>query len=78
MKTAAEMRSFSEKYTRVKNFLLGVKLDKCAFEEVESALKPDKGGSNPALVLSMPIGYTPKIKRTIHQQYRPLLFYIAL
>lgn len=42
MKTAAEMRSFSEKYSLVKNFLLGIKLDKCAFEEVESALKPDE------------------------------------
>ncbi len=42
MKTAKEMRAFAAQYSVANKFLISVKLEKCPFEDIEAALKPDE------------------------------------
>ena len=42
MRTAEEMRAFAAQYSVTKGLLLGVKLQKCPFEDIEATLKPDE------------------------------------
>lgn len=42
MRTAKEMREFAMQYSVTNKFLISVKLEKCPFEDIEAALKPDE------------------------------------
>ena len=42
MKTAREMRNFAYNYSITNKFLISVNLDRCPFEDIEKALKPDE------------------------------------
>ena len=42
MRTAKEMRDFAAQYSVTNKFLISVKLEKCPFEDIETALKPDE------------------------------------
>ena len=42
MRTAKEMRDFAAQYSVTNKFLISVKLEKCPFEDIEAALKPDE------------------------------------
>ena len=42
MRTAKEMRNFAAQYSVHDKFLIGVKLEKCPFEDIEAVLQPNE------------------------------------
>lgn len=42
MRSAKEMRQFAAQYSVTNKFLISVKLERCPFEDIEAALKPDE------------------------------------